>query len=179
MWKQLAGSLAAAVALAFGATAARAEGLPGAERDAQIIKNARADRSVGQVLVFYVPNRVFDLLDILRLRVRVGPGIAARVRATEGLDVGLGSYSSLFVGIPGPRQHVELPLPLGLESYTGIEVGPGDAELEGGASPNYASTEFGASLHALVTGFDLGVDPLEVVDLAAGLVLLDFRADDY
>jgi hypothetical protein len=122
---------------------------------------------------------VFDLLDILRLRVRVGPGIAARLRATEGLDVGLGSYSSLFVGLPGPRQQVELPLPLGLESYTGIEVGPGDAELESGSSPNYASTEIGASVHALVTGFDLGVDPWELVDLAVGLVLFDFRTDDY
>jgi hypothetical protein len=148
-------------------------------RDAEIIKTARADRSVPAVILFYLPNRFFDVLDILRVRVRVGPGIAVRARATEGIDVGIGSYSALFVGLPGPRQRVKLPLPLGFESYTGIELGPGDAQLDSGASPAYASTEIGVSLHAAVAGFDLGIDPFEIVDWLAGLVLIDFRADDY
>ncbi len=32
-------------------------------------------------IVLYIPNRVFDILDIIRLRLRVGPGISAGVHA--------------------------------------------------------------------------------------------------
>jgi len=149
------------------------------ERDQQIVKNARPDRSIGQVLVYYLPNRFFDVFDLVRLRVRVGPGVAVRARATEGVDVGLGSYASVFVGLPGPRSSVRVPLPAGLESYSGIELGPGDAELDSSYSPEYSVTEFGASIHAVLIGLDLGVDPFEVVDLLTGFFLVDLRADDF
>ncbi len=149
------------------------------DRDSQILKNAREDRSVADVLLFYVPNRIFDVLDLVRARVRVGPGVAVRARATEGLDVGLGSYASVYAGLPGPRQEVSVPLPVGLETYTGIELGPGDAELEGGSPPNYSVTEFGISVQAVLVGIDVGVDPLEVLDLVAGLLLIDLRSDDF
>jgi hypothetical protein len=148
-------------------------------RDDQIIKTAWPDRSVAEVLLFYVPNRVFDLLDIARVRVRVGPGIAARARATKSVSVGLGSYTSLYVGLPGPRQKVKIPLPLGAESFTGIEVGPGDAQVATTASPEYTDSEIGASVHALVVGLDVGVDPFELVDLLTGFALIDIRADDF
>ena len=157
------------------ATPARADD----SRDDQVLKTAREDRGIVSVLLFYVPNRVFDVLDLVRLRVRVGPGIAARVRATEGVDVGLGSYAALYVGLPGPRGDVEIPLPIGPESYAGIELGPGDAEVAGGYPPDYTDTEFGASVHAALVGLDIGVDPFEVLDLAAGFALIDLRGDDF
>jgi hypothetical protein len=147
-------------------------------RDDQVIKTARSDRSAVRVILTYIPNRIFDVLDIVRLRARVGPGIAARVRATEVLDAGLGSYVSLFAGPRGPRQEVRIPWPMGVESFTGIEL-VGDAEVESRTNPHYSSTEFGASIHALLIGLDIGVDPFEVVDLVAGLVFIDLRADDF
>lgn len=149
------------------------------ERDDQIIKNAREDRGIAEVLLFYIPNRVFDVLDILRVRARVGPGLAVRARATEGVDVGVGSYASLYAGLPGPRSAVEVPLPIGAETYSGIELGPGDAEVSGGYSPDYSPTEVGVSVHALLVGIDLGVDPIEALDLVAGLLLIDLRGDDF
>jgi hypothetical protein len=147
--------------------------------DNQVVKNARAGRSVGHVILFYLPNRIFDAFDIVRLRVRLGPGFAVRAHATRALDVGIGSYAGVWVGIPGPRQKVELPLPLGLESYSGIALGVVGTELAGGASPDYGVTEFGVSLHVLVAGLDIGFDPGEFVDWIAGFALLDFRGDDY
>jgi hypothetical protein len=147
-------------------------------RDDQVLKTGRRNRSVPEVILFYVPNRVFDVLDIVRLRARVGPGVAARVRATEGLDVGLGSYAAVFAGLPGPREEVELPLPLGFESYAGIEVGA-DAAVSSPNDPEYTETEFGVSIQALLAGVDIGVDPIEVVDVVTGLALIDLRGDDF
>ena len=172
-----AASVSALLCAAVTSMASMASADEGDRRDGQVVKNARRDRSIGRVILTYVPNRVFDVLDLVRLRVRVGPGIAARAHVTEGLDVGLGSYAAIFVGLPGPRAEVELPLPVGVESYTGIELG-GDAELKGGASPEYTETEIGASVHALA-GVDFGVDFFEAIDLAVGFLLIDFRGDDF
>ncbi len=146
--------------------------------DDQVVKNARENRSIGRVLLAYLPNRVFDVLDLLRLRARVGPGFGVRARVTEQIDAGLGSYASIFAGLPGPRNEVEVPLPIGIETYSGIELVE-DAEVSGGYPPEYSPTEIGVSAHLLVAGIDLGVDPVEVADLVAGLVLLDLRADDF
>ncbi len=68
-------------------------------------------------LVMYVPNRVLDMLDVVRLRARVGPGVALNVRVT-----------------------------------------------------NLAAV--------LLVGLDAGVEPLELLDLVAGLFFIDLRADD-
>jgi hypothetical protein len=148
-------------------------------RGDQVIKSARTDRSVGEVILYYLPNRIFDILDVVRLRVRLGPGLAARVRATEGVDVGVGSYTSVYFGLPGPRQQVELPQIVGKESYTGIELGPGDASVRNDVDPNYADTEFGVSVQAALIGIDVGIDPFEVLDFLVGIPLIDFRADDF
>ena len=48
---------------------------------AQMGRPARAEAGVIRAIVFYIPDRVFDLMDIFRVRVRVGPGISAGVRA--------------------------------------------------------------------------------------------------
>jgi len=165
---------AAALVLGVGASASADE----TPADEQIVKNARENRSAARVLLAYLPNRIFDVLDLVRARVRVGPGVAVRARATEGVDVGLGSYASLFAGLPGPRSRVEVPLPVGLETYSGIEL-LADAEVSGGEPPGYSPTELGVSLHLVAVGVDVGVDPIEVLDLLAGLVLIDLRSDDY
>ena len=136
--------------------------------------------SVGRAVGMYLPNRVFDVLDVLRLRVRSGPGLAVGVRATEALDLGLGAYTSFFVGVPGPRGRRRANLPIGLESYVGAElslVAAGEDE-DGREGPRYGTLEVGAGFHAGVAGVDFGIDPGEIVDLALGLLLLDPMGDD-
>jgi hypothetical protein len=136
------------------------------------------DQSLGHELLLYIPNRVLDLLDIVRLRARVGPGLAVGARATEVLSVYVGSYASIYVGLPGPRLRPTIKLPIGFESYSGVGVSVADATISGGIGPDYSPTEFGASVHLLLVGLDVGVDPWEVVDFATGLVLIDLRGDD-
>jgi len=131
---------------------------------------------VGTLL--YIPNRVLDILDIFRLRVRVGPGIAVGVRATKVAQAYLGTYASVYAGLPGPRLRSFPKSPVGLESNNGASLSVVDATVGGGIGPDYSPTEFGAGLHLAIIGFDFGIDPLEIVDFATGILTIDIREDD-
>lgn len=137
------------------------------------------ERTIGHKLVFYVPNRVLDVFDVVRLRARVGPGIAVGVRATEWADAYAGLYAAGYVGLPGPRNRRTPKLPFGIESKTGIEASK--ADLSTGLfvlDPDYGPAEVGLSAHVLLVGADVGVEPVQLVDLLAGFVLLDPKHDD-
>jgi hypothetical protein len=134
---------------------------------------------VGHKLLFYVPNRIFDVLDIVRARVRVGPGLAVGARVTKLTDIFLGSYAAVFVGLPGPRQAPCVPWPAGIESRTGLAASVADATVTTKESnPRYADTEVGLGAHVVVLGAEVGVDPVEAFDLVIGLLFLDPRGDD-
>lgn len=133
---------------------------------------------VGHKVLMYIPNRIFDLVDIVRVRARVGPGMAVGVRATSVADLYFGAYTSVFAGLPGPRMGREIPIPAGLETKSGVEASVADATLEGDFGPKYSPSEFGASLHIIIVGADVGIDPVEIVDFLGGIVNLDLRKDD-
>jgi len=131
--------------------------------------------------LMYLPNRLFDLQDMVRARVRVGPGTTASVRATKLVNASVGSHMTVYAGLPGPRNKPSVNLPVGLDNYTGIEASVVNLSNNNNApfSPTYGTTEFGAGFQALLLGLDLGVDPLEVVDFAFGLLLIDIKGDDF
>lgn len=133
----------------------------------------------GHRILLYIPNRILDVFDVLRLRVRVGPGIALGVRATKPLTLSLGGYTSIFAGLPGPRLKPTVKLPFGIENYAGMEVSVFDGSVGGGFGPGYSNTEIGLSVHPIIIGFDIAVDPIEVVDLALGFLFIDIRGDDF
>jgi hypothetical protein len=138
-----------------------------------------AERGMGHVILAYLPNRIFDLFDLARVRVRLGPGVGAGVRATQLIDVNAGLYTAFFAGLRGPRQQVMVPWPFGVETLTGVELGPAEVGGNRAEDPGYSPTEIGASIHPVLLGLDLGVDPYEVLDMLCGLFLLDPRADDF
>jgi hypothetical protein len=125
----------------------------------------------------YIPNIVLDLFDVVRLRVRVGPGIAADVRATKLASVFVGSYGSVYAGLPGPRNRPEPKLPFGLESRSGVQVSVVDGTADSDIGPDYGPTEVGLGVQALIVGVDVGVEPLELLDFVAGIFFIDLRAD--
>ena len=157
------------LAAPLGAGADGAETAPGEERGRGVVRR----------IVTYVPSRIFDALDMVRLRARVGRGMAVGLRATELADFYLGAYSTVYAGLPGPRGRVRPRLPAGLESRVGVELGAGDATFGGGTGPSYGSAEVGAGLQVMLLGFDVGVDPFEILDFLGGLVLLDPGGDDF
>lgn len=129
-------------------------------------------------LLFYLPNRVFDLMDLVRARVRIGPGIGASARATKPLSATAGFYASLFAGLPGPRGRARIPWPAGVENYAGADVSVFGAATEG-FGPDYGPTEIGVGVQAVAVGVDVGLDPLEALDLLLGFVFIDIRDDDF
>ena len=135
--------------------------------------------SVGHIILLYLPNRLLDLLDIGRARLRVGPGIAFGLRITDAADVFFGSYISAYFGLPGPRQHKLPRSPIGIESYNGAEVSLAKVTTGVGFSPDYSFTEIGLSLHPALVGADVGIDPWQIIDFALGLFCLDVAEDDF
>ena len=117
----------------------------------------------------YLPNRLFDLTDIVRMQVRVGPGWALGLHATSFVPLFMGGYEATWVGIPGPRKSAKVPLPLGLDSQGGLLLGGGE----------YGAAEFGVCAHIFMIGFDVGFDPRELIDFGAGIAGVDFAHDDF
>jgi hypothetical protein len=129
-------------------------------------------------VVMYLPNRLLDAFDIVRLRVRVGPGIAADVRATKVASAFAGSYATVYAGLPGPRNRPLPKLPIGVESRSGLQISLADAAVEDGVGPDYGPAEIGAGVQVVMAGIDVGIDPLEILDLVAGFFFIDLRGDD-
>jgi hypothetical protein len=127
-------------------------------------------------ILFYIPNRIFDLLDLFRIRVRVGPGISAGVRATKPVSAFVGFHSTLFVGLHGPRGKAEFPWPVGIENRGGAQASL--ADLAPG-NTYYGPLEIGAEVHPLIVGINIGVEPFELLDFAAGFLCIDFQDDDF
>jgi hypothetical protein len=143
--------------------------------------DAAPRRSVGSIAwttLTYLPNRVFDLCDVLRLRARFGEGFSAGARVTRWGAVFAGSYEALWVGVPGPRGRRSLPLPLGYEGKSGVDVGP-IAVSSSAQAPLYGVGEVGAGVQVYMIGAEAGVDFYELVDFFAGFALVDFARDDF
>jgi hypothetical protein len=93
--------------------------------------------------------------------------------------VTLGGYTSAYFGLPGTRGERRRPRLMGAESYAGADIGVLERSAESEYSPGYGPSEVGAGVHLAIVGLDVGVSPLEIVDLVAGLLFLDLRDDDY
>ncbi len=129
-------------------------------------------------LLYYIPNRVLDLADIFRLRLRVGPGLLVGARATDFLSLEAGHYRSFYLGLPGPRYPARFKSPLGIERERGLEFCGINATDDLSREPDYSATEFGVSLHLFMVGAGVGLDPVELGDFLAGLIFRDPRGDD-
>jgi hypothetical protein len=170
-------ALRATLCLGLLATAVSLSGCAGpARRDFSATAAPDEGHSAGHVALYYIPNRVFDLLDIVRARLRLGPGLAFDARATEFADFFVGAYSSVWMGLPGPREAPVINWPFGLESRAGAEVSVVDATAEGGV--NYGFLEVGLGGQLVIIGVDVGVDVWEALDFITGLVTIDPGHDD-
>ncbi len=131
-------------------------------------------------ILMYIPNRIFDVLDIVRARVRLGPGISVGARVTSIVTVFVGGHSTAYVGVPGPRGKPEVSLPFGLEDNSGPALAPTkEGEEQAAKRPYYGPMEIGAEAQAVIVGVSVGVEPLEAMDLLAGILFIDLKGDDF
>jgi hypothetical protein len=172
------GTLSVILATLLTAGAAASPSSPVAFGPAPGATPEKVEHGALHILLLYLPNRVLDILDVARLRARVGPGMAADVRVTKAGDLFLGTYASVYAGLPGPRNRPTVKLPVGLESRNGAAVSVVDASVDGGIGPDYGACEAGLGVQLLIVGVDAGVDPLELLDAVLGLLTIDLRGDD-
>jgi hypothetical protein len=128
-------------------------------------------------VLLYLPNRLFDVLDVARVRLRVGPGLSAGLRATRPLNLAIGAHGALFLGLPGPRGEASIPWPVGLEDFAGAEISVVNGTRAGNV--HYGLGEIGGGGQLLILGGEFGVDPWELVDFVVGLVTVDPVGDDF
>jgi hypothetical protein len=134
---------------------------------------------LSHTLIFYLPNRIFDIFDIVRARARLGPGFGIGGQATHLIGAHADWYTALWLGLPGPRLEPALPIPFGSEAVVRAsvtvmaDVGLG---VEGGREYGYGEFELEAQF--IMLGADIGIDPWEFVDLVLGLATLDPVGDD-
>ncbi len=136
----------------------------------------RADAGIIKNVVLYIPNRVFDLMDIVRFRLRLGPGLSAGVRATTLASAYAGLHSSFYLGLRGPRGEKEIPWPLGFDNRAGAQVSLIDLTAAG---TYYDPLEFGFEVQPLFFGVNIGIGGFEILDFFTGLVFIDLVGDDY
>ena len=146
--------------------------------DDVVAEESAPSHGIGHRLLFYIPNRIFDVFDIVRARVRLGPGFGIGVRATELADFNLSAYTAIWVGIHGYRGEPSIPWPVGAEAVAKAEISIADAEASAGG-PLYGPVEFGLGFHAALLGVDVGIEPWEIVDLVLGLFTFDPVGDDF
>lgn len=132
----------------------------------------------GTRVLYYLPNRALDLTDMVRARVRVGPGVHVGARVTDYLSFEAGRYRSFYFGFPGPRYPYRVVAPLGFECKRGLELCGVDATDEMKHEPHYSEAEISVGGQFLLVGGRIGVDLFEVADFFAGWVFLDPRGDD-
>lgn len=136
------------------------------------------EKTTAHKIIWYVPNRLLDLVDIFRIRLRVGPGLSLNVRVTDYADIFAGTYYTAFIGLPGPRLQPDVRWPWGLEYEKGLKLMGVDATDDLDHEPDYTPTEFNAGIQLFILGLELGFDPVEFGDFFAGLFLIDLRGDD-
>jgi hypothetical protein len=154
----------------------------GADEAGQATAAASVEESsspgIGHKLLFYIPNRALDLVDTVRLRLRVGPGLSAGIRATRRLAFFGGKYRTAYVGIPGPRAPNKFVSPVGLESAKGVVFAGVDATDDSKHPPGYSESEIAVGLQVVIVGGEAGIDFVEIADFFTGLILIDLRKDD-
>jgi len=128
--------------------------------------------------VWYVPNRILDLLDIVRFRVGVGPGLEIGQRITDVGSLYFGHSRTVWVGLPGERAPGELPHFMGASQKEGLVMFGVDATDVQPNPPRYDFSEIGIQLHLAAVGVEAGIIPKEIADFLFGLFGKDVSKDD-
>ncbi len=150
-------------------------------------------------IVFYIPNRILDALDMFTLNLGVGAVAEARLMFTRAVDVGAGWGTTAKLYKAHNRQYgcgIEEMwyyslICIGEEHYSMISNSPwvdNYVEMRAGVpDPTVRTYDFfsgsrdywaiGGSLGLLIDG-DLYIHPMEWADFALGFFLIDIKQDD-
>jgi hypothetical protein len=130
----------------------------------------RVDPWYVQVL-FWIPNRMMDFIDIFRVDVGIGPSYGAVVRLSKYGQFGYRNPDPTSVRLGAFGRHQ----PFLIERSTEFGIGPGFVDSK---ERKVCPGEVGLGADLLIGGAYAGICIEEVVDFAAGLFFIDIMNDD-
>ncbi len=155
--------------------------------------------SAQEWLIFYLPNRLLDVIDLLKVSVGVGPGFGLELYASENFWLSYLNYRSWRLGIDG-RSTGLYEEGRYREWHLGDRRGDADAKgraLIGVLGPMRAyeaplrdgvpalppvpknAWDIGVQAHALIAGAEVLIRPYELFDFVVGLWGDDPAGDDF
>ena len=129
------------------------------------------DKSLATAIAMYIPNRLLDLVDIVRADVGVGPSFGAVARITKYGQVGYRTFSPISLRV-GPRGR---KLPVFVERSSEIGVGPAFLQSH---DREVTDAEVGLGADLILVGAYAGISFDELVDFIAGFACIDIKSDD-
>ena len=159
-----------------------------------------AEASVSDKLLFYLPNRILDVMDIFTLNLGFGPTARLELQATRacGLGAGVGASYKLFkawnrqygygrqVGWDAAftcmyAENIDVDDTSRLvhhywESFSGVPVPTTSMYNYFTGWRDYWA--FGGSAGVIIVEADFYIHPVEIADLITGFLFMDIRNDD-
>ncbi len=150
-------------------------------------------------VLWYLPDRVLDIFDIVSFDVHLGFGIWVDAHATRALQVtagfrtvgGFGWHDHRSLGIQTQSQAALNLLPFGAEGYSAMQAGTSgvragtwsEAGLHNPSSRLYQDYKdywaIGGGATAVVAGAEVDVHPIEIFDFLVGWFLFDPSNDGF
>ncbi len=161
-------------------------------------KRISATPSLRKRILFYVPDRVLDLLDVIGFDVHLGPGLYLNYHVTRAVQIGggaravagLGWHTKRSLGLLGNAEAGLNLIAAGAQTVNAGQLGTSgvqtgsyhQAGLHRPTDPVYQEMRdywaVGADVTFLVFGISWDVHPVEAADFLAGFALRDFLHDD-
>jgi hypothetical protein len=122
-------------------------------------------------LIYYIPNRVLDLIDVFRFDLGIGGSLGGVIRVTKYAQVGYRQMipASFRVGDFGRD------FPVLIESSNELGLSPA---FKQSADRDVGSAELGLGADLVLVGAYGGIRLDELVDLLGGIFLIDIKDDD-
>ena len=161
----------------------------------------RKKSSVWRKILFYIPNRFMDFLDIASVRVNVGPQLGVSVWYTRAAQISLYAGNTAGLSIyPGQQKNigfhrekgVELAFgPAGFGYYnisaerrgvSGVHIGEGQQRYNNPYDNRFQNYNdywsLGLKVGFIYVGAELEIHLLEILDFFLGFLFIDLLGDD-
>ncbi len=155
--------------------------------------------SIPMRILLYLPDRLFDLADIISFDAHLGWGLFLNAHVTRAAQLGVGARVAAGLGWHDHRSfgfrtlsegEVVIPI-VGVQGIAGMlvgtsgiySVGDGLAGVHGPMAELYQMYRdywaIGVEATALVVGADFDIHPVEIADFLVGFTTIDFLRDDF
>ncbi|MEQ8767127.1 MAG: hypothetical protein RL885_24665 [Planctomycetota bacterium] len=129
-----------------------------------------ARSGVGKQIALYIPNRLVDLLDIVRVSLGPDLSLGFDIRVTKWVQLAAQAGVGAGVVWDGRDQ-----MPVSYAAAATAAIGPFRTGAGSGEAPHIGDWEIG---FASASG-KFAIDPAEIVDFVLGWAYIDIMKDDY